>query len=208
MSRSFSVFTESDSDDIPAQPGLYAFFLDLVGPGNCGLRAGEHVTALNFTKIANNLDYRLRRLIPIFRQLELSGRVIECDKFGPLQRAFDFTGTETSPPLRAVTEIAATPSELESILVAAKQTAFFLPPVYVGMTVDQTLGQRYRQHHAAYQNSTELNVLGSRLRSAGIAWTDLLFACAPIGPRDASETALRFVEQQLHVIHPPVFSVK
>lgn len=208
MSGSFSVYTEPESDDIPAQPGLYAFFLDLVGPGNCGLRAGQHVTPSNFTKIANNLDYRLRRLIPIFRQLELSGRVIQSDKFGPLQRAFDFTGKETSPSPRAVTEIAATPAELESILIASKRTAFFLPPVYVGMTVDQTLGQRYRQHHAAYQNSTELNVFGSRLRSAGLAWTDLLFACVPIGPHDANEIALRFVEQQLHVIHPPILSVK
>lgn len=208
MSESFSVYSESESENIPAQPGLYAFFLNLVGPGNCGLRAGEHVSASNYTKIANNLDYRLQKLIPIFRKLELAGRVIESDKFGPLQRVFDFAGKETSPPLRAVTEIAATPSELESILVASKQTAFFLPPVYVGMTVDQTLGQRYRQHHAAYQSSTELNVFGSRLRSAGIAWTDLLFACVPIGPRDASEIALRFVEQQLHVIHPPLFSVK
>lgn len=208
MNGSHTIYRESEFQDIPELPGLYAFYVDLVGPGNCGLRSGDRVTSRNFDSIAANFDYRLKRLGKIFRQLELTGHIQEVDKLSSLKRSFSLRGNENTPTLSEVKEIAKDPVELEAILLASKHATFFLPPIYVGITVDQTLKLRYEQHFAAYNNADKTNVFGSRLKASGIMWNDLLFTCIKLPPAAVNLSALKFVEQQLHTINPPPLSIK
>ena len=80
-----------------------------------------------------------------------------------------------------------------------------LPPLYVGITVDQTLSTRYKQHRFDFETN-RAGSFGGRITQTGIRWTDLDFSaiCLPTSMMDSKN--MRLAEYILHSLGKPLFS--
>jgi len=75
-----------------------------------------------------------------------------------------------------------------------------LPPIYVGVTIDQTLQQRYSQHKRNHANQVS-GTFGQRLARLGFEWSDVVFSCAP--QPGVSDAAIRAIESYLQFFARP-----
>lgn len=208
MQLDLHAYRESDVDEIPSLPGIYAFYLDLIGPGSCGIRAGQRVDVENHERIRANLRRRLSAFVSIFRNQTYLGDFSDTRRSDALKRTFELSAQERVPQGHLDDLDRLSNEELDYLLVLGKRATFFVQPLYVGIAVEQTLQQRYTQHFRAFQGADDTNVFGVRLRKAGIRWDDVLFVCVDLPIANISASGLSFLETQLHSLQPPIFSIR
>lgn len=192
--------------DIPEAPGIYAFYISLIGPYSFGLRRGERVTETNAQHVRKALRQRLTRLRGVFRSSHLEGSLSDSVRSGPLQRVLVVVANECQSDLPEAAFEEMGIDELNGFLALGSKATFMLPPVYVGMTVDQTLRTRYLQHQASF--ASDKNLFGPRIRAHRFVWDDMVFSFADLSPHEASSVPLHFLEAQIQAICPPPLSVR
>ncbi|WP_175718790.1 hypothetical protein [Burkholderia anthina] len=162
----------------------------------------------NRERVRENLRRRLKKFVSVFRNQALSGNLYDDRYSLALKRSFTVSAQETAPSNHLAGLDDLSNEELDYLLILGKRATFFAQPLYVGITVEQTLQQRYSQHYRDFNNSDELNVFGTRLRKSGIRWEDILFTCADLPLANVSSSGLLFLETQIHAMHPPLFSIR
>ncbi|WP_250537621.1 MULTISPECIES: hypothetical protein [unclassified Caballeronia] len=201
-------FTDAEAKDIPRLQGVYAFFLDLISPAKIGL-AGKgpwDQSTLQKAKVA--LVRRAQRHMSIAHSIELQGMLAEADKTGPLQAAYSISARKKTSFTSA--------HELEQLALTSvreyaeimHETATFSQPLYVGITYEQTLYERYVQHRAAFRSDLGTLGFGGRVRDLELDWDDLLFCCKPLSHPTTDRSALRKAERHLHALTHPICSLK
>jgi hypothetical protein len=203
----FKTFTDANSREIPRMQGIYAFFLDLVSPSKIGLAGRGPWEPGTLEKSKAALIRRVERQLSICNLAELSGSMAECEKSGPLQITYLISAKKQSRfspveldqlPLECVREYA-------EIL---HDTAIFSQPIYVGITYEQTLIERYEQHRSAFYLPSSESGFGSRFRQMEVDWDDLVFACKPLPQPSSNTISLRKAERHLHSLTNPICSLK
>lgn len=200
--------TATSDRDIPELPGVYAFFVDILGPYTFGLRRGERVTPANWPKISEAIGHRFKNLRKLFREASYEGQIDETGKFGNVRSGLNIAAYAFIPEFLPEDIEKLSPTEANAYLSVAKKAQFFLPPIYVGVTYEQTLRDRYRQHELNFSSKISKNIFGSRFKDSGFVWDDLIFAYADLRADELVAAPLKFLESQIHLINPPVLSSK
>lgn len=195
-----------NKSDIPELPGIYAFFVDLIGPYSFGLRRGDSITSETWPKIASDIAQRFSSLCQLYRNEEYTGQLFQDGKSGLLRSAIGVKASSLIPTIDANEIATMSPVEAHAYLAVARKAQYFLPPVYVGVTYDQTLRDRYLQHQHSYKAQTEKNIFGKRFRDSGFVWEDLIFGYAELRAEELSTLPLRFLEAHIQTISPPTLS--
>lgn len=202
-----AVFTESLASRIPRAQGLYAFYLDLVSPGKLGLNGRGPWSRQQLERAKDVLLLRVKKQIALLRSVRLSGEVRELEKRDHLALRVKILGEETWAT-SLLEELQALPVTLvKDYAGLLRQSAIMIQPVYVGITKEQSLYERYRQHRRDHLVSTDQSKFGVRLRNAGIDWDDLVFACIPFYRGQDQFQLLATLERHFQLLARPVLSV-
>lgn len=203
------LFEESNSNQIPAQQGLYAFFIDSISPSKIGLQGIGPWSTESLEKAKATLIDRCQKQIQILNSLELNGLIGETEKDRHLQISYAINAYQKSD-----TDLI---EEIENIpLGMVREYASFMhssaimsQPIYVGIAVAQTLKERYKQHKRSYySDQADQNIFGARLRKNRIGWDDLIFGCIPLNSSEEVKYMLPALEKHLHAITHPVLSIR
>lgn len=204
----YRTFTDSQARDIPRLQGIYAFFLDLISPAKIGLAGKGPWDEVTLLKAKLSLLRRAHKQMAVAHSAELNGLLAETHKTGPLQAAYWMTAKKQSQ--------FDSMQELEQLDLAGvreyaeiiHETVTFAQPLYVGITYEQTLLERYVQHRSAFQSGAATSGFGARVRDLEIDWDDLLFACKPLAQPTTNRPMLRKAERHLHALTHPICSLK
>lgn len=203
----YKIFADSTSRDIPKQQGVYAFFLDLISPGKIGLAGKGPWSPAILERARASLLRRIRLQAQVFCAVELAGALEQADKFGPVQALYSLNAkkTQSIDLAEEISDIAA--EAIRDYAQLVHDTITFAQPIYVGIAYDQTLHDRYLQHRTGHRGDGEIG-FGSRLRSLGIDWDDVVFACQSFESQSADRSLFRQVERTLHSITHPILSIR
>ena len=204
----YRTFTDSEAKNIPRLQGVYAFFLDLISPAKIGLAGKGPWDEITLEKAKLSLLRRAQKQMTIAHSAELNGLLAESNKAGPLQVAYSMIakkqGQFNSTQELEVLEI----SKIREYAEIIHETVTFAQPLYVGITYEQTLFERYVQHRNAFQSNSVTSGFGARDRELELDWDDILFCCKPLTHPTTSRPTLRKAERHLHALTHPICSLK
>jgi hypothetical protein len=202
-----TVYKNSEERLIPKGQGIYAFFLDLMSPAKIGLVGQSGFTEAQLTTARDSLHRRVEKALRIYRSSQLEGEIRELKKGTHFAKFFRMQAEEMAP-LRVLEDLAGMrPQQLMSYLMVARFTTLFAPPIYVGITREQTLQERYRQHKYNFDSQEQKGSFGARLRESGFDWDDIVFACIEFSQGEDDSTVLRILERHLQAISNPMLSL-
>ena len=199
------IVDDGDETRIPLSPGVYAFHLNLVGIGRCGLRRGDPIDASNFARIKEALQGRLRLFAALHRGDQFEGTMFDTIRVGALRSVIDIQGSIRHP---VISLDVLTTHDLNDLIQLLESTTYLMPPLYIGVACDQPLRIRYCQHRSDFEAAHTRNVLGYRLRKVGVKWTDISFSFNKLPPLSNNTQSLLAVESILHAVNPPPLSLK
>ena len=202
-------FDEKNRKQIPKDPGVYAFFVDFryvvrsVAPRPAGLINVKDVLAkaVRANVCGNPPDFNLK--------------VTKMTEFGSVyqvQATHAISVQDANPQLQK-----AAAGQLARVLAKCSLLA---RPVYVGITDQQTLYERYQQHRGKYNRLKKATAAGTiptdrlrysrggklfhRLVKRQVEFRDLIFACVPLSTAEIGYA--EFVEKILHALAAPPLS--
>jgi hypothetical protein len=200
-------YDDSLSMKIPKLPGLYAFYLDLISPAKLGLLGREGFSDDQLERAKKDLVKRVRKSIDLLHKIRMLGGLKIIDKKAHYPFRFKLLA-EQVPSLDYISQIEALPTDsVYGYLQAVHEFALFAQPIYVGITKEQTLFQRYFQHKQDFEVSEERSKFGVRLRHAGIDWDDILFVCVEFKSPSKTVQILTTLEKHLQNISNPALSI-
>lgn len=201
-------FTSIGAEEIPRTQGLYAFFLSNISPGKLGLRGGGPHTKEDLENARNNLLKRVSESVNLFQGATFRGGFVENKKLSHMQRRF-VVDVEEEANVDFIEYIKGIKHEdLFSYINVASLMPFFTPPIYVGITKNQTLYERYFQHKSDFESNLEKSSFGTRLKGSNVRWSDIVFTCIEFGVTEDNSFLLNILEKHLQSITRPVLSVR
>jgi len=177
-------------EDVPLKPGIYSWFYDFNTLR--GLVADKDQFIKELASIAKRLRYP-----------ELDGRLrgLWNESFnGHLDHHIDI-------PQRLLDALFDDQGLRDSFVSLVASFSPLGNPLYIGITVAQTLRDRYNQHIKAYENARinpgmDTNVFGSRLLDREISPQNLIFGCLPVTLTGLSD--VRSAETLLNRLFRPI----
>lgn len=147
----------------------------------------------------------LHKLLMAPQMRSYTGLLSERRKGRHVGQSIQIAGAARTDTLDSITAL--TSHQLQTISEWTELWTSFIPPLYVGITEDQTLRARLEQHQYNMENVTKesARTLGTRLRAYGLAWSDISVSWIAAGDRQELQ-ALRPLERLLHAITLPVLS--
>ena len=185
----------------PNTGGIYAFHLRLIRNASVGL------TGAVDSKLLDEAKERLKILVNWVSEVELSGayhgHVAETGSYESHGRRVDLSGVlATSHYL--VQQIENLKSEdVPSFVRTLDALSTCFPPLYVGITLRQTLQDRYRQHKRDHESGPSTQTFGGRAASIRLAWDDLVFSCASQEALRLSDESIRALENYIQFLCRP-----
>jgi hypothetical protein len=196
----FKVLDEFQLRGIRNAGGLYAFHLRLIRPGRVGT---EDRSNIDNEKIRD----RFKSLAKRVADLEFSGTY-----FGLLSQEQQYDTHGLAIRLQGQCQgvdflsnlISDVPdSELLDFVTAISAVTPYLPPLYVGIAVKQSLQDRYNQHRRDFEAGPSNDTFGGRLADAGLDWSDLLFSAIPSHRLRLSGNSTHALEKYIHYLSRP-----
>lgn len=204
----YRTFTDAEAKNIPRLQGVYAFFLDLISPAKIGLAGKGPWDESTLQRAKLSLLRRAERQMAVAHSTELQGLLGEVDKAGPLQAAYWMTAQKRGQ-FDSVQELERL--ELSCVREYAEiihETVSFAQPLYVGITYEQTLFDRYAQHRGTFHSVSSTSGFGVRVRNLGLDWDDIVFCCKPLIHPVTNRPVLSKAERHLHALTHPICSLK
>jgi hypothetical protein len=194
-------YTDAEQSRIPRTQGIYAFYLDTISPAKVGLLGHDRFNTEQLTRAKKNLVLRMNKMISFMRSSELKGTLATGGQSPHIAQFFQLQAKEI-PPLQLIDLIEQMPIKLvHSYLKMANNLALFSQPIYVGITKEQTLYDRYCQHKLDHENEAGAGKFGGRLKIAGFDWDDVRFACADFKHGADTLQVLSLLEKHLQACH-------
>ncbi|WP_157652672.1 hypothetical protein [Burkholderia ubonensis] len=194
-------------EEIPESPGFYAFYLNVMTPQKVGLIGNRPALADERDVVGRNIVNRLGRVLKLFRNQKYKGMISTGQRGKHIVHRLVLDASEQAP-VEIFEDVEKLNAEDQLMYLRyASGLATFLHPIYVGITVEQTLKARYAQHRFDF-DGVEKGALdfGSRVRASGFEWDDLVFSCIPFEGGGDPRRVLRLLEKQLQALARPVFS--
>lgn len=200
-------YADTEQANIPRTQGLYAFYLDTISPAKVGLLGRDRFDSEQLNRAKRNLILRMNKMISFMRTSSFSGTLGTSAQSPHIAQLFKLQAQEI-PPLQVVELIEKMPIEfIHSYLKMANDLALFAQPVYVGITKEQTLYDRYCQHKSDYETEVDARKFGGRLKIAGFDWDDVRFACAEFKHGADELQVLSLLEKHLQAVSMPILSL-
>ena len=185
-------------------PGFYAFHLRALRSATVGLRGRGPFQHATLTRARRNILAILDRMLALARAKTYEGGLYEVHTYHRHGTELRLTGgLAHTGYLRATVERMAL-DDLPGFVSSVDALSTFLPPVYVGIVVEQTLLDRYQQHKSDHSRKTP-GTFGQRLADHGFHWSDVVFSCAP--QARVGTTAIRALEDYLHYFSRPPLGI-
>ena len=203
MSIQLDNYDDSTAARIPSRPGIYAFYLRNISLAKFGIYHDREPDEKTIDNAKTLLERRVNRTVESFRQRHLSGQLAENRAIG---LKLDLVASETVKPGRLLNADSIQSEDVVNLIDLLERTSVFHRPLYVGITSDRTLRERYKQHRYAFDAATE-DTFGGRLRGAGILWEEVVFRCVSTNSRSISNgQLLEATERYLLTLTEPIFS--
>ena len=205
--RRHAILTTVDEYDLRRMrpsPGFYAFHLRALRAATVGLRGRGPFDHDVLTEARGNVLAILDRMLALAGAKTYQGDLHESHTYQRHGTVLRLTGGLAHTRYLHSTIERMALKDLPAFVASADALSTFLPPVYVGIVVEQTLLDRYGQHKLDHARKTP-GTFGQRLAEHGFHWSDVLFSCAPqarVGP-----SAIRALEDYLHYFSRPPLGI-
>jgi hypothetical protein len=193
---------EFELSRLPPSGGIYAFHVRLIRRATVGLitgQASEHELLRAKSKLLLLID----RLLALETRSRFSGGIREIGHYEHHGRLVELQGsvTVTEYLKKVINKLPWT--DVPQFIRVLEAVPTFLPPLYIGITLDQTLQSRYEQHKRAFSAGPSDDTFGGRIAASGLAWNDLIFSVAPQPNLRLTDTAVELLEDYLQYFSRP-----
>ena len=205
---SLSFYSESNETDIPNAPGLYAFYLDMLSPAKIGLSGKGPFSKESLSAARDRLHARIRKRQHLLRHTKLSGELSEDKPGGHLNRVY-IVQASASNELDAVDISSVALHEIREFANVLSNCMALDKPIYVGITNDQSLRQRYLQHKTDFYSEPHSDAsFGARFSSAGGDWDDLKLGCIELESSVFGTKSVARLERIVQTLTRPRYSLR
>lgn len=171
-----------------------------------GLVGMSNFTEKDISIAKKNLVKKLIFSAEIFSVREFSGYLRENDKSYKNQVAIEMNGKSISAfdevwLLEKINSI----NDVVSLMKVIEILSAVFPPLYVGITISQTLRSRYDQHWNNY-NAGRPKCFSARLHENSIDWSELNYMAIEIPTELINDEMIGFCEDLMHGLTKPIFS--
>ena len=142
-----NTFTSYESSDIPNDPGIYSFRTKIVSPESVGLIGNSNFNVESLLRAKEKVRERLINIDNLYATRRLIGKAQEPSKTSHLAKTLlleidEDTSLESDDLNKKLSNV----TDIYKLVKLLNILTLALPPLYVGITVDQTLAARYIQH--------------------------------------------------------------
>jgi len=193
---------------IPKNQGIYAFYINMISPAKIGLIGNEGFSNDELLNAKKLLIRRFKKYLAFIRSDKLVGNLVEEGKAEHVSRKYSIiaNGYTSSGSLEKM--MALSLDEIYKYAKISELLSIFAQPIYVGITTNQTLFDRYIQHKNDFEYGTDKPSFGLRMRKNGLDWDDLLFSCVELGTDTHNKNIISALEKQLQSVSMPLLSVR
>lgn len=201
-------FKSYDHTEIPNEPGIYAFRAVIATPACVGLIGNSGFDVDSLSTARKKILERLLEIDHWLSERQMTGKAMEHEKAQHLakilhlqiEEKITLEEKELSKRLDKVDD-----QNIFQLVKLLNLVTLALPPLYVGITVDQTLSARYKQHRLDFETK-RAGSFGGRITQTGIRWTDLDFSAICLSTSMMDSNNMRFAEYILHSLGKPLYS--
>lgn len=199
---------ENNWNCIPERPGVYFFYLDNITGCKLGLYRNTSHSNDDLELAKRAMLKKMNFTLNFLRGSRLEGHLVEKNRSKYFRKSFSISALEVVAK-NLISEMENIPIfEIQGFIELIEKTALMNKPIYIGITENQTLKERYCQHRANYADSVE-GTFGGRLRISGLSWGDTSFSFVEMGIRLADNSSiLKNLEKYLQGVCDPVLSKK
>ncbi|MAY03703.1 MAG: hypothetical protein CMQ38_12090 [Gammaproteobacteria bacterium] len=194
-----------DINSLPESPGLYTFHLKIADLAILGLRGNADFTNGEINNAKLKLLKRINRLKKIYEVKNYKGKLSVGDGDRVSEKYKLEAKTEISLKFEFLKNRLEFIDDISNLVKILNSLNFLMPPLYVGITVNQGLKTRYWQHKRNYEKN-ESGTFGSRLKSDGLLWSDLEFHTVIIPSSIMEKSTVQFCESLIHAFGRPIYS--
>lgn len=198
------VFYSYQKDQIPDRAGIYSFYYNPYNYHGLGLYKDRKISEQDLKRSKS----ALRKKLHLLQFLKLSLKAdISVKLSAPSGTSVAEFNSLASANLIAIDDDIANLSadEFIELLELANNSIHTFPIIYCGITIEQTLRDRYIQHYSNFktgQNAT----FGGRVGKFSLDWHDLAFSCVPSGSLVGFRSAALRLERQIINFSVPLLS--
>lgn len=199
------VFDHDHIDEIPRFPGVYGFFFRFPTLSDYGIFEDSKMDIASLRLLKAHVMADLDAMHDV-----LSLESYEASLSNGRQRNLkkQYVGDVSRIPGGTCRDLVECiePTDLPFFLKLLSAVSLFSTPIYVGMTSEQTLHDRIRQHRENYERRSP-STFGGRLALARVPWERIRVATHAAPLRTHSKEALSAVEGLLHQFSSPLFGI-
>ncbi len=207
MQQLAQAYRSEDHEHIPDSAGVYAFFYNPFQRGKLGLYLDKTPSSLDIKVAKKTLRMKLEKYAELKSALSLTGSIKEVGAFGGSYKQYAGRFSAENLWLPGLEIDSLDSGEFLAYLSMAERAFAMFQPLYCGMTVDQGLRTRWKQHQRDF-NSEDTSSFGGRLRELNFAWTDLVFVCVPIAMPGENSDSIKKFERHLMYLCEPTLSIR
>jgi len=201
-------FKNFKHNEIPSSPGIYVFRLDLVSQSKLCLRGSTGHAEIEVVRAKKNLIKRIQLIDKVMSSRKFEGQISEIEKVTHNKIQIDLLGNsrrvfEGTDLIKKLEEV----EQLISLIQILEIITKIIPPLYVGIALEQTLKDRYEQHWNNYLSKKE-NGFGGRLSKSGLGWDDLSYSAIEIPTGIIQKDLVEVCEDLFQGFSKPIFSIK
>lgn len=202
-------FDESTEGEIPHSLGLYAFYLNMIGPAKIGLGGPGPFSDQLLLSARHRLASRLAEQLSLTHVMELEGEISELKPGSHLRRSFTVHANSRHHNFIVEEVRDVELNELREYSEVLSKCMSLEKPIYVGITTGQSFKQRYIQHKSDFYRGLDADAtFGSRFSAAGGRWDDLVFACIEISSNLFSGNSFSRLERLIQSLTYPTYSLR
>lgn len=182
--------------------GIYAFHLRPIRRATMGLTGKEPFTEEELLHARRKYLIVLEQIIDFYRSTRLDGSIKESGVYEAHGVQLSLEGhIEYTDYLHGIISVIA-PDEILNFIRATEALATFLPPLYVGITLRQTIQERYQQHHNNFSFAKH-GTFGGRLAKTNFEWSDIAFSCVAQSSLRLQDSTLKALETYIQYFTRP-----
>lgn len=183
-------------------PGVYAFHLRALRRASVGLTGKGPFENDVLVAAKSNCERIFERILQLETQRTFSGSLSEPRSYPAHGRIIDVSGqvAYTQSLRNKITTIPL--HDIPGFVRGAEAIATLLPPLYVGITIEQSVQARYEQHKRDHSNRKQ-STFGGRLADQGFHWADILFSFVPQAALNIRGDTLKTLEDYIQLLARP-----
>lgn len=192
-------------EEIPAVPGLYAYYISFLSRRSLGLFHGSVVSESDISNAKLILARKFKQFLALRKERRYEGSVRDAQRYTHISPSYNVWLEENfaAAPIDAL--LAMDDATFLSAVDVLESTLLLQSPVYVGIAIDQTLRDRCQQHRSDFYKGAGNSGFGSRLKKFGFEWADLVFVASP---SRAYGNELREVEKAVQLLINPILGLR